>query len=59
MCIRDRAVVAAEGELGERGRVLLRPSGTEQLVRVMVEAPALDVAEELGRRIAAVVASVG
>jgi len=53
------AVVAAEGELGERGRVLLRPSGTEQLVRVMVEAPAQDVAEEVGRRIAAVVASVG
>ena len=53
------AVAAAEAELGERGRVLLRPSGTEQLVRVMVEAPAQDVAEEVGRRIAAVVASVG
>ena len=52
------AVAAAEAELGERGRVLLRPSGTEQLVRVMVEAPAQDVAEEVGRRIAAVVASV-
>lgn len=31
------AVAAAERELGERGRVLLRPSGTEPLVRVMVE----------------------
>ncbi|MFT5218716.1 MAG: phosphoglucosamine mutase [Planctomycetota bacterium] len=31
------AVKAAENELGERGRVLLRPSGTEPLVRVMVE----------------------
>ncbi|MDQ3887364.1 MAG: phosphoglucosamine mutase [Actinomycetota bacterium] len=51
-------VAAAEAELGERGRVLLRPSGTEQLVRVMVEAPAQDVAEALGQRIAAVVASV-
>ena len=53
------AVAGAEAELGERGRVLLRPSGTEQLVRVMVEAPAQDVADEVGRRIAAVVASVG
>jgi len=53
------AVAAAEAELGECGRVLLRPSGTEQLVRVMVEAPAQDLADEVGQRIAAVVASVG
>src|SRR5262249_12096022 len=33
------AVAKAEVELGDRGRVLLRPSGTEQLIRVMVEAP--------------------
>ncbi|WP_113719143.1 phosphoglucosamine mutase [Arthrobacter dokdonensis] len=32
------AVAKAEAELGDTGRVLLRPSGTEQLVRVMVEA---------------------
>lgn len=31
------AIVAAESKLGKRGRVLLRPSGTEPLVRVMVE----------------------
>jgi phosphoglucosamine mutase len=31
------AVRSAESELGARGRVLLRPSGTEPVVRVMVE----------------------
>ena len=39
------AVAAAEVRLGETGRVLLRPSGTEPLVRVMVEAPEQDQAE--------------
>jgi phosphoglucosamine mutase len=33
----DAAVKAAEAQLGERGRVLLRPSGTEPVVRVMIE----------------------
>ncbi|MFW1676494.1 phosphoglucosamine mutase [Pontibacter sp. JAM-7] len=33
----DEAVAAAEQQLGSRGRVLLRPSGTEPVVRVMVE----------------------
>jgi phosphoglucosamine mutase len=54
--VRD-AVVAAEARLGDTGRVLLRPSGTEQLVRVMVEAPtvaqARAVADELARVVAA------
>ncbi|MGH3904549.1 MAG: phosphoglucosamine mutase [Pseudonocardiaceae bacterium] len=53
------AIAEAEAELGETGRVLLRPSGTEQLVRVMVEAPTQADAEAVARRIAAVVAAVG
>ena len=55
--VRD-AVAAAEGRLGDTGRVLLRPSGTEQLVRVMVEAPTLDVARSTADDLAAVVAAV-
>ena len=50
------AVEAAEKELDGSGRVLLRPSGTEQLVRVMVEAPTQDQAETVARDLAAVVA---
>jgi phosphoglucosamine mutase len=45
----------AQADLGEAGRVVLRPSGTESCVRVMVEAPSHDLAEELAGRIAAVV----
>ncbi len=51
------AVEAAERELGESGRVLLRPSGTEQLVRVMVEAPTAELAEGVAARIADIVAT--
>lgn len=51
------AVAAAEGELGDSGRVLLRPSGTEHLVRVMVEAPTQEQAEEVAKRLAAVVSA--
>ena len=50
------AVAAEEAELGSTGRVLLRPSGTEPLVRVMVEAPTADAAEACAQRLAAVVA---
>lgn len=47
-----QAVKEAEAELGETGRVLLRPSGTEQLVRVMVEAESSDVAQRIAERLA-------
>ena len=53
------AVAEVSAELGETGRVLLRPSGTEQLVRVMVEAQSHDEAESAARRLAAVVSAVG
>ncbi|MEA5362086.1 phosphoglucosamine mutase [Amycolatopsis sp., V23-08] len=55
--VRD-AVGEVEAELGEEGRVLLRPSGTEQLVRVMVEAPAQSTAQAAADRLAGVVSAV-
>jgi phosphoglucosamine mutase len=51
------AVALAENELGETGRVLLRPSGTEPLVRVMVEAATEEQARSVAERIAAEVRS--
>ena len=45
-----------ERELGNDGRVLIRPSGTEPLLRVMVEARSDDVAERLARQMADAVA---
>ncbi|MCW2740391.1 MAG: glmM, partial [Blastococcus sp.] len=53
------AVNAVEEELGDTGRVLLRPSGTEQLVRVMVEAPTQEQADEVAARLADVVSHAG
>ena len=50
------AVSAAESELGDSGRVLLRASGTEPLIRVMVEASSDSVASEIADRLAEVVA---
>jgi phosphoglucosamine mutase len=51
------AVAAAEDELKDRGRVLLRPSGTEPLVRVMVEAEDAQLVDKLVREVADVVES--
>ncbi|MFM9034753.1 MAG: phosphoglucosamine mutase [Mycobacterium sp.] len=46
------AVAEAEAELGETGRILLRPSGTEQIVRVMVEAADPQTARQVAQRVA-------
>jgi len=49
------AVRAVEERLGRSGRVLLRPSGTEPLVRVMVEAPTADIAKAEADQLAEIV----
>lgn len=49
------AVAEVEAELGDTGRVLLRASGTEQMVRVMVEAATEETAQAMADRLAAVV----
>ena len=46
------AIAAAEAELGDRGRVLVRASGTEPLVRVMVEGDQAELIDRLARGIA-------
>ena len=51
----QQAVTAASRELGDTGRVLLRPSGTEPLVRVMVEAGTHEQAQEIAERLVGVV----
>ena len=52
-----RAIAAAEKRLAARGRILVRPSGTEPLVRVMVEAEYQGEAEGVAADVAAVIAA--
>ncbi|WP_156687314.1 phosphoglucosamine mutase [Mycobacterium sp. Marseille-P9652] len=53
------AVQRAEAELGDTGRILLRPSGTEPMIRVMVEAPEEDLAHRVAARVADAVSGAG
>jgi len=48
----ERAVSAAEVAVGTKGRVLLRPSGTEPAIRVMVEARESELAERVAAQLA-------
>jgi phosphoglucosamine mutase len=51
------ALDEAEAELGDTGRILLRPSGTEPMIRVMVEAPEEDIAQRVATRVAEAVSA--
>ena len=52
------ALAAGQAALGEQGRIVLRPSGTEPLIRVMVEAREEPLARACAERLAEVVRSV-
>ena len=51
----EQAVADVEKELGVNGRVLVRPSGTESLIRVMAEGPEVDLVEAYVKQIVEVV----
>src|SRR5690606_359859 len=53
----QEAVARAQARLGESGRIVLRPSGTEPVIRVMVEGSDEKLVRELARELAASVAS--
>jgi phosphoglucosamine mutase len=53
----QNAVEQAEAELGDTGRILLRPSGTEPMIRVMVEAPEEGLAQRIATGVAEVVSA--
>jgi phosphoglucosamine mutase len=50
-----QAIITAEQQLGQNGRVLLRASGTEAVIRVMVEANELDLAQKIAESLAQLV----
>lgn len=50
------AIDAAKEELGNRGRILVRPSGTEPYLRVMVEGEDSEEIERIAHRVADVIA---
>jgi phosphoglucosamine mutase len=52
-------IAIVEAELGDHGRVLVRGSGTEPLMRVMVEAPTADAAQAAAARLVAVIEALG
>ncbi len=51
----QQAIAGAEAELGDKGRVLVRYSGTQPMCRVMVEGPTKDQTQQIAERLAAVV----
>jgi phosphoglucosamine mutase len=53
----SKAVEKLEQDLGSTGRILLRPSGTEPLIRVMVEAATATQAQDVAQELADVVAT--
>ena len=53
-----QAIQQEEAALGDDGRVLVRPSGTEALMRVMVEAKTQAVAQETAQRLADLIAGL-
>lgn len=54
----NRAVREGEKELGDSGRILVRASGTEALIRVMVEAKTEETAQNMAKRLVNLVAGL-
>lgn len=54
----QEVIAKVDGEMGDNGRVLVRPSGTESLVRVMVEAPTLERCNEAVEEVVKVIDEV-
>jgi phosphoglucosamine mutase len=52
-----KVIQQVEAELGENGRILVRYSGTQNMCRVMVEGPTLEITEKYCRQIADAVKS--